>query len=183
MDELVAGVRAGETPESVAIAYPALDRDTLEAITLWAAANPPRGRPPRREVAVAGPTPAQASQWSRTLQVSARQIEAWASGRQAQGELPILIRKLVHAGGSPTAVNVPGGDSIFSPGWDGIIEFTEASPWAPSGRTAWELSCESNPGSKANRDYDKRTHPGRDSGLCPGRPRWRVAMQAGARPA
>ena len=78
---------------------------------------------------------------------------------QAQGELPILIRKLVHAGGSPTAVNVPGGDSIFSPGWDGIIEFTEASPWAPSGRTAWELSCESNPGSKANRDYDKRTHP------------------------
>src|SRR5665213_2751365 len=158
VDDLVASIQGGMAPESVAATYPALDRETLEAIRLWAAANPARGRPPRGEVMAVGPTPALTSVWRRAVPVTARQIDEWASGkRQAQGELPILIRKLLHAGGGLAAASMPGGDSIFMPGWDGVVELTGATPWAPSGRTAWEVSCESNPGSKATRDYDKRT--------------------------
>jgi len=91
------------------------------------------------------------------MHITARQIEDWAKGKQAQAQLPRYIRRLIHTAGSITQIAVPAGDSTSQPGWDGVIVSEHGSPWVPKGRSFWELSCEAQATSKANRDYDKRT--------------------------
>jgi hypothetical protein len=92
------------------------------------------------------------------MRVTATQIEQWAKTREAQGLLPVLVRRLIHAaGGRIVYIDFPAGDSVVRPGWDGKVESDDQSPWVPQGKSLWELSCEEKPARKANREYQKRT--------------------------
>jgi hypothetical protein len=92
------------------------------------------------------------------MRVTATRIRQWAETREGQGLLPELVRKLIHAtGGRLAYIDVPAGDSVVQPGWDGEVEFDGQSPWVPEGKSFWELSCEAQAARKANREYQKRT--------------------------
>lgn len=91
------------------------------------------------------------------MRITATQIVQWAETREAQGYLPELVRRLIHAtGGHPRYVNFPAGDSISRRGWDGEVESESESPWVPKGKSFWEVSCEANPTKKANQVYKDR---------------------------
>lgn len=91
------------------------------------------------------------------MQITASQIANWAKTREAQGHLPRLIRRLVHTAGKPTQAAFPAGDSVSLPGWDGELVSEHGNPWVPKGRSFWELSCEAQVTTKANRIYSSRT--------------------------
>jgi len=92
------------------------------------------------------------------MKIAAIQIARWAETRGAQGHLPELIRRLIHAtGGYPKYVDFPSGESITQPGWDGEVESESESTWIPKGQSFWEVSCEKMPTRKANRVYKTRT--------------------------
>jgi len=55
------------------------------------------------------------------LKISAKDIERWAETREAQGELPRLIRRLAVQAGTVTEIAFPAGDSVSRPGLDGLI--------------------------------------------------------------
>jgi len=90
------------------------------------------------------------------LKISAKDIERWAETREAQGELPRLIRRLAVQAGNVTEIAFPAGESVSRPGWDGRILSEDGDPWVPAGRSAWEVSVERNVTTKANGDYKKR---------------------------
>ncbi len=91
-------------------------------------------------------------------QITAHQIETWANTKDARGQLPALLRTLVHTTGSNlTAVDFPAFKNSERPGWDGQINSNEATSWIPLGRSGWEFSCTKNIEGKANSDYEKRT--------------------------
>ena len=91
------------------------------------------------------------------MRITATQLENWAKTRQAQSELPILIRKLISATNSLSGLSMPGGDSVYRPGWDGQVTSSDISAWVPEGKSVWEMGCNSNITSKANGDFIKRT--------------------------
>lgn len=91
------------------------------------------------------------------MNVTAKDIERWAGSREAQGELPRLVRRLAVQSGTVTEIAFPEGDSVSRPGLDGLILSKEGDPWVPAGRSAWEVSVEAGVTAKANRDYKKRT--------------------------
>jgi len=90
-------------------------------------------------------------------QITSTKIANWANTKEAQAFLPRLIRRLIHATVSPESCDFPAGDSTSLPGWDGELICNEESAWTPTGISFWELSCEKQPKTKADRDYDKRT--------------------------
>lgn len=89
--------------------------------------------------------------------LSASDIAAWAKTRGAQGELPMLIRRLIGQTATLTAISMPARESVSVGGFDGEIHATDGSAWVAKGKSVWELSVEGNPRGKADRDYDKRT--------------------------
>ena len=97
------------------------------------------------------------------MKISAKDIERWAGTREAQGELPRLIRRLAVQAGTVTEIAFPAGESVSRPGLDGLILCEDGDPWVPAGRSAWEVSVERNVTTKANGDYRKRTQ-GTDQG-------------------
>lgn len=90
------------------------------------------------------------------MKITANQIEGWGDTRNAQAELPRLIRKLIAATNQLTELSVLAGDSIYRPGWDGKVTSSNASSWVPEGHSVWEIGCNANITSKANSDYKKR---------------------------
>lgn len=91
------------------------------------------------------------------MRVTAKDIAGWAERREAQGELPRLIRRLAMQAGSIMAIAFPAGDSVSRPGWDGQLTSKEGDAWVPAGRSLWELSVRGDVTTKANEDYIKRT--------------------------
>jgi hypothetical protein len=91
------------------------------------------------------------------VEVTARHIAEWAGGKSAQAALPRYVRRLIHDAGNITQIAVPAGDSTSQPGWDGEITSEHGNAWVPKGKSFWEMSCEAQPASKANYDYNKRT--------------------------
>lgn len=91
------------------------------------------------------------------MRITATQIAEWAKTREAQACLPRLVRRLVHTAGKPTQAAFHAGDSVSLPGWDGEVLNEHGNPWVPTGRSFWELSCEAQVTTKANRIYSKRT--------------------------
>ena len=82
----------------------------------------------------------------------------WADKPEARYELPRLIRRLVmESFPDATFIDMPSGSSVGSPGFDGVVSVPCGNAWIPSGHLAFEMSCEQNPGGKANREYKKRT--------------------------
>jgi len=91
------------------------------------------------------------------MRITTLRITQWAQSREAQAELPRLVRRLVRNTSTTAAVAMPSGESVGLPGWDGIVQSNSDSAWAPRGTSFWETSCEERDGSKATTDYNKRT--------------------------
>ena len=80
------------------------------------------------------------------LQVTARQIDAWADKIEARGQLPALLRTLVLSTGTNlTAVDFPAFDNSQRKGWDGQVTSGSATPWIPRGESGWEFGCNQEP--------------------------------------
>lgn len=89
--------------------------------------------------------------------IDSTHLNQWASRREAQGLLPHLIRRLILAYHEPQTLSFPAGDAVWIPGFDGILEITQTSLYAPAGKSVWECGCGQDPKSKANSDYKKRS--------------------------
>ncbi len=89
--------------------------------------------------------------------IDSTNLNQWADSREAQALLPQLIRRLILAFHAPQSLTLPSGDAVWLPGYDGILETTESSLYVPAGKSVWECGCDSNPKSKANKDYAKRS--------------------------
>lgn len=90
------------------------------------------------------------------MRVTATHLVQWSDKREAQGILPILVRRLISVTSRITAITMPGGDSVNVPGWDGIVDIAQGNPWIPDGFSYWELGTSKDPASKANSDFEKR---------------------------
>lgn len=90
--------------------------------------------------------------------INAAHIDSWARNPEARHTLPELISRLILGSGVRLRrLDFPGGAATDLPGFDGLVEAAEPTPWVPTGRSVWELSCESRPGPKASDDLAKRT--------------------------
>lgn len=90
--------------------------------------------------------------------VTAIDLETWASRRESQELLPVLLRKLVFATGPDLQrMGFPAYESVSRPGWDGIVVAGTGDPHVPAGASAWELGVNQDITTKANGDYNKRT--------------------------
>jgi hypothetical protein len=84
-------------------------------------------------------------------------LSQWANTRQAQSEFPRLVRRLIlETGPGVTELGMPAGDGVAAASWDGMVRSTASNPWIPAGPSVWELSVNTEPGSKAESDYLKR---------------------------
>ncbi len=71
--------------------------------------------------------------------VRATNIEVWAGTLDARSMLPGLVRRLVHATGKGLQrVDLPAGEGVQRPGWDGVVIAETATPFVPSGVSLWE---------------------------------------------
>ena len=92
--------------------------------------------------------------------ITANELTNWADNRVSQGDLPELIRRLIHSTIPSSRIShadFAAGDSIARPDWDGVLETSTGNAWIPNGESRWELSCQANPASKFEEDYRKRT--------------------------
>lgn len=90
--------------------------------------------------------------------VDATDLTSWAKRRDAQGMLPQIIRRLVHA----TVERVVrsgfrAGEGVQMPGWDGVVVVEEGNAFVPDATSAWELGTSTDVKGKADGDYEKRT--------------------------
>jgi hypothetical protein len=89
--------------------------------------------------------------------INATDLNGWANRRDAQGELPQLLRRLISASTQNLQkIQFPAGDSIQMGGWDGIVESSEGNAFVPSGCSVWELGVNKDIKGKADDDYQKR---------------------------
>ena len=91
--------------------------------------------------------------------VTAQDITQWTktNRRQAQGTLPLLVRKLALASINPPLLSFPAGDSVSLGGWDGVLSADQGNAFIPLGDSAWEFGTNAKIDKKANDDYEKRT--------------------------
>nr|VFJ77953.1 MAG: hypothetical protein BECKFW1821C_GA0114237_11541 [Candidatus Kentron sp. FW] len=94
-----------------------------------------------------------------TMKITASHIVEWANthAKEAQNQLPRLIRRLCFEPDASRQLSFPAGDSTYRPGWDGVLFSEKGSVWVPAGASRWEIGCDKEPTSKANADYRKRT--------------------------
>jgi addiction module HigA family antidote len=91
------------------------------------------------------------------IEITATQIEAWASKLEARSELPALLRKLIlSTANNISKINFPAYDNAQRHGWDGELETDSTTPWIPAGSSRWEFGCNENPKLKAESDYNSR---------------------------
>lgn len=91
--------------------------------------------------------------------ISTTDIETWAKNRQAQGDFPHLVRRLVQA--SPVEITTmlfPVGNNVGLPGFDGLLEIIGTYQHLPAGRSVWEFGSGKDYRAKATRDFLKRTN-------------------------
>ncbi|MBE9114394.1 hypothetical protein IQ249_00635 [Lusitaniella coriacea LEGE 07157] len=89
--------------------------------------------------------------------IDATDLNSWANRRDAQGKLPQLLRRLIHATVPRLQrIRFPAGESVQMGGWDGIIETSEGNAFVPDGCSVWELGVNRKVKGKADDDYQKR---------------------------
>lgn len=90
--------------------------------------------------------------------VTATQLIQWSDGKQSEGLLPLLIRRLIIASVDRLDhLAIPGGDSVFRPGWDGRVNTVSASWPVPEGFSVWEFGTSKGVVGKMVEDFNKRT--------------------------
>lgn len=91
--------------------------------------------------------------------VTANDINQWTAShrREAQENLPLLVRRLIVASVAPKHISMPAGDSILIGGWDGVLQVDKGNAFVPEGRSVWEFGTNHNIKAKADKDYQKRS--------------------------
>ena len=84
-------------------------------------------------------------------------IEGWADKNlSARARLSVFLRTLVNSTGIGLAkVDFPGNDDSERPGWDGVVEASEGTPWIPAGKSGWEFGVSKDIKRKADGDFAK----------------------------
>lgn len=90
------------------------------------------------------------------MRITATHLAQWSDKREAQGMLPVFARRLISATSRITTIDMPGGDSVNKPSWDGITNVETGSPWVPAGLSYWEMGTSKEPATKATSDFEKR---------------------------
>lgn len=89
--------------------------------------------------------------------IQATDFEHWSDRRDAQEDLPRLVRKLIHSTvDNISKIDFPAGDSIQYSGWDGVLSTQKGNEFVPDGFSVWEFGTNKNINKKANSDYQKR---------------------------
>lgn len=89
--------------------------------------------------------------------VNATDLALWANRRDAQGTLPQLLRRLVHATVAKiNQIDFLAGEGVQLGGWDGIVAVERGNAFVPDGISGWEVSAEKGIKGKADGDYEKR---------------------------
>jgi hypothetical protein len=90
--------------------------------------------------------------------ITATRLVQWADTRAAEGDLPLLIRRLIIASVKEWPdLHIPAGDSIFKPGWDGVCNSSNKAKLVPAGKSCWEWGRNGNYSTKLDEDFEKRT--------------------------
>lgn len=93
--------------------------------------------------------------WTRALD-----LEEWATSNlsNASRTLPQLVRRLIHASvESLVRIEMPAGEGVWLPGYDGHVETAKGNAFVPLGISVWEMGAGGDPGRKAEEDFQKRT--------------------------
>src|SRR6266481_4283075 len=91
--------------------------------------------------------------------VTASEIDDWAKTTTSKFVLPQLIRRLVLGtveAQNLKAISFPAHEEAQRHGYDGRTSTDRSTTHVPHGLCVWELSCETNPARKAQRDYENR---------------------------
>lgn len=71
--------------------------------------------------------------------------------------MPLLTRDLIWASAKDLShIAIPSGDSVYRPGFDGVVVTSGESAFIPSGQSVWEIGTDDKPRTKANKDFNKR---------------------------
>ncbi|MFO0610039.1 MAG: AAA family ATPase [Polyangiales bacterium] len=92
-----------------------------------------------------------ASPW----EITGDDLELWAQRREAQSQLPVLVRRLLLATTPLQMIDVRGDSGVQYGGWDGEVRSRVATPWCPAGLSYWEFSVTTDD-KKLNGDFKKR---------------------------
>lgn len=90
--------------------------------------------------------------------VTATQLAQWSDSKQSESLLPLLVRRLILASVDQLGhLAMPGGDSVFRPGWDGRVNSVSGSWPVPNGNSVWEFGTSKDVRGKLTDDFKKRT--------------------------
>ena len=79
--------------------------------------------------------------------------------RKFEGLFPELVKRLILSNcQSVSNIRMPGNDDVWAPGFDGIVESQEQTPYFAAGKSVWEFGTNADSLSKINEDYQKRTN-------------------------
>lgn len=113
---------------------------TEERIATALAMVPKAAAPPSEEARSRGRTARTGRLMGGGMLCNATDLEAWASRRDAQGILPLVIRRLVLATGRRVAkAEFRTEEGVALSGWDGIVEARDESTFVPEGVSGWEM--------------------------------------------
>jgi len=89
--------------------------------------------------------------------ITALHLTQLAAQRRTEELLPEIIRKLIIASCEDfPKLDLPVGDSVSKPGWDGACMVSKAGPMVPKGKSLWEMGRNKNYAKKFQEDFDKR---------------------------
>lgn len=79
--------------------------------------------------------------------------------RKFEGLFPELVKRLILSScQNISRIRIPGNDDVWAPGFDGIVESQEQTPYVTAGKSVWEFGTNADSLSKINKDYQKRTN-------------------------
>ena len=91
--------------------------------------------------------------------ITADDLNSWpdSDARDAQENFPRLIRRLLHETPGISEVSVRAGNGVSAPGYDGVAQSDETVSVLPAGSLVFEFGTDKRIGSKASKDYRKRS--------------------------
>ena len=76
--------------------------------------------------------------------------------RKFEGLFSELVKRLILSScQSVSNIRMPGRDDVWAPGFDGIVESQEQTPYVAAGVSVWEFGTNADSLSKINKDYQK----------------------------
>jgi transcriptional regulator with XRE-family HTH domain len=90
--------------------------------------------------------------------VTASDLVQWSDRRDAQEELPRVVRRLILLTADGVHhLSFRSGEGVQLSGWDGVVTASKGNAFVPEGDSVWELGTSANPAAKAQADYEKRS--------------------------